>query len=190
MGSDEVTTVWQPPLHLGQVAPGFEPAFAVRGAFFGQEHVHEAVGVVGGVDGELNETPGFGGHGGFAELDGVHLSQALEALDADLSVFFVGGEAIKDSLALCVVESVEGVFADVDAVERRHGDEEVSGFDQGPEVTQEQGAQERGDMGAVGIGVGKDADLAVPEAGDVGRTRRDPDGDGDVVDFLRGQYLP
>ena len=53
----------------------------------------------------------------------------------------------------------------------------------------EQGAQQGGDVQAVGVGIGEDADLAVSQAAQVGAARIDADGHGDVVHLLAAQHL-
>src|SRR5690242_5143719 len=45
-------------LHVGEVAFLLQPFAAVAGAFFGQQHVHELIGVVLAVDGELHQAAG------------------------------------------------------------------------------------------------------------------------------------
>ena len=57
------------------------------------------------------------------------------------------------------------------------------------EVADEERAEQRGDVRAVGVGVGEDADLAVAQALDVVRSGIDAEGDGDVVHFLRGEHF-
>ena len=81
------------------------------------------------------------------------------------------------------------LLAEVDAVQRRHGHIDVTGIHQGPEVLHEQGAQQGGDVQAVGVGIGEDADLAVSQAAQVGAARIDADGHGDVVHLLAAQHL-
>jgi hypothetical protein len=49
-------------------------------------------------------------------------------------------------------------------VERRHGEIEVAGFDQLRHLAEEEGDEQRGDMGAVDVGVGHDDDLVVAQA--------------------------
>ena len=88
-----------------------------------------------------------------------------------------------------VVERVVDLLADVDAVERRHRDVDVAREHQRPEVAQEQRAEQRRDVQAVGVGVGEDADLVVAQARDVGRARVDAERDRDVVHFLRAEHL-
>jgi hypothetical protein len=63
-----------------------------------------------------------------------------------------------------------------------------AGGHQRPEVAHEQGADQRRDVQAVGVGIGEDADLAVAQARQIvepGRRR----GDGDVVHLLGGEDL-
>ena len=146
-------------------------------------------GVVAGLEGELHQPAGVGIHGGLAQLRRVHLAQPLEALDVDLALDLLGGDAVEHALFLGVVEGVEHLLADIDAVQRRHGDVDMAGVDQTAEVAQEQRAQQRRDMRAVGVGVGEDADLAVTQPLKIIRAGVDADGDGDVMHLLRGQHL-
>ena len=48
----------------------------------------------------------------------------------------------------------------------------------------EQGAEQGGDVQAVGVGIGEDADFAVAQAGQVIRTGVYTKGDGDIVNLL------
>ncbi len=65
----------------------------------------------------------------------------------------------------------------------------MTGLHQRAEMLDEQGAQQGGDMQAVGVGVGEDADLAVAQLGQIGGARIDADGHGDVMYFLAGEHL-
>ena len=96
---------------------------------------------------------------------------------------------VEHAVALGLVERVEHILADVDAEQRRHRDEDVAVIARAREVAQEQRAQQRRDVRAVGIGVGEDADLAVAQARQIVRAGIDAEGDGDVVHFLRGEHL-
>ena len=53
------------------------------------------------------------------------------------------------------------------------------------EMADEERAEECGDVRAVGVGVGKNADLAVPKPAGVLGPRIDAEGHRDVVDLLR-----
>ena len=101
----------------------------------------------------------------------------------------LGGEAPQHRIALFAIERVEHLLAGVDAVQRRHRHVDVAVGHQRPEMPQEQCAQERGDMQAVGIRVGEDADLVITQARQIRGTRIDTDGDADVVHFLRAADL-
>jgi hypothetical protein len=76
----------------------------------------------------------------------------------------LGGDLRQAAFALAVVERVVNMFTDVDAVQRRHGHEHVSLGDELAEVLHEERAEQRGDVRAVGVGVGQDADLAVAQS--------------------------
>ena len=58
------------------------------------------------------------------------------------------------------------------------------GRHQRPEVAHEQGADQGGDVQAVGVGVRQDADLVVAQAGQVVGGGVDAQRDGDVVHLL------
>ena len=49
---------------------------------------------------------------------------------------------------------------------------------------QKQGAEQRGDVGAVGVGIGQDADLAVAQSLDVFNARVHADGHGDIMNLF------
>ncbi len=81
------------------------------------------------------------------------------------------------------------LLADVDAEQRRHRDAHVARFDERLEVLQEQRAQQRRDVLAVGIRVREDADLVVAQPVEVRRAGIDAERDADVVDLLRREQL-
>ena len=66
-------------------------------------------------------------------------------------------------MAFAVVERVVHLLADIDTVKRRHGHEHMAGHHHGPEVAQEQRAQQRGNMLAVRVGVREDTHLVVAQ---------------------------
>ena len=102
-------------------------------------------------------------HRGLAQLQRVHLAEALEARHRRLRARVLGADALEDAVALGVVERVLDVLAVVDAVERRHRDVDVTREHQRAEVPQEQRAEQRRDVQAVGVGVRQDADLVVAQ---------------------------
>src|SRR5436305_11491309 len=125
-------------LHLSPVPHVHQPLPAVAGAGLGEEHVDDLRGVLLAVEDELDEAAGLAGHGGLAELEGVHLAQALEELDIGLALLSLGFDAVEDPLLLPFVERVVDLLAQVDAVERGHGDVDVTLFHERPEVAQEE----------------------------------------------------
>ena len=78
---------------------------------------------------------------------------------------FFCGDAVQYAGLLGVVQGVEYFLADVYPVQGRHGDVYMTCADQFAEVFQEQGAEQGGDMQAVGIRIGQDADTAVAQLG-------------------------
>ena len=87
-----ITRLVDHPLHLlpGGTELLFQPAAPVGGALAGQQHVHDAVRVVLGVHRQLHQPAGFRGYGGLAQLQRVHLAEALEALHDDLALQLLG----------------------------------------------------------------------------------------------------
>ena len=137
----------------------------------------------------MHQAARLRGHGGLAQLQGVHLAQALEPLHGRLRLLALGGDAVQHAFLLRLVQRVVHLLADVDAVQRRHGHMDVPGVHHRLEVHQEQRAQERGDVGAVGVRIGQNADLTVAQSVQVLRAGIHADGHGDVVDFLRTEHL-
>src|SRR6056297_2300594 len=131
---------------FGHVALALQPGAAVGRALAGQQHVHEFMRARVVVHGQLQQPPRVGVDGGFAQLQRVHLAQALEAGFGDLPLHALGLDAGEDAGPLAGVQCVESLLADVDAVQRRHGDEDSAGIDQRPEVAQEQRRQQGGDV--------------------------------------------
>src|SRR5690606_8694440 len=167
--------------HLGQVALAFQPLLAVTGALLRQQHVHQRFGTLEVVDGQLHQAAGIRRHGGFAQLQRVHFTEALEAGDLYLAAFAFGLDAVDDAALLRIIQGVEHLLADIDPIQRRHGDEYVAGLHQGAERPDEQLARPAGDMQPIGVGVGQDANLAVTQLRQIRRTRIHTDGDRDVV---------
>src|SRR6056297_2268903 len=131
---------------FGHVALALQPGAAVGRALAGKQHVHEFMRARVVVHGQLQQPPRVGVDGGFAQLQRVHLAQALEAGFGDLPLHALGLDAGEDAGPLAGVQCVESLLADVDAVQRRHGDEDSAGIDQRPEVAQEQRRQQGGDV--------------------------------------------
>ena len=97
---------------------------------------------------------------------GVHLTEPLVALRL-LEVQTLLGQLRRLSLVLRVGVGVDVLLlalagvGQLEPVQRRHGGEDPAGIDQRPHVAEEQGGQQAADMGAVGVGVGHEDDLAV-----------------------------
>ena len=72
----------------------------------------------------------------------------------------------KSSKALLVLDVLRALAAR-DLVERRLGDVEVAALDQLRHLPEEEGQQQRADMGAVDVGVGHDDDLVIAQLVDV-----------------------
>ncbi len=175
--------------HLGQIDLFLQPLPAVARALLRQQHVHQAQGIVTGIDTQLHQAPGIRVDGGLAQLLRVHLAQALEALDADLALELLRRDAVEHALPFAIVQGIKDLLAHVDAVQRRHGHVDMAFFDQPGEVPHEQGAQQGGDVQTVRVRVGQDADFAKAQPGEIVAARLHPDRYRDVVHLLRAQHL-
>ncbi len=87
------------------------------------EHVVRLGGVV---DVHPQQRARGGVHRRLPELVGVHLAEALEALDGEVLDLHL----LDDAVALLLVGGVAGDLAGAHAVERRLGDVEVAGLDE------------------------------------------------------------
>ena len=117
----------------------------------------------------------------------IHFTQSLETLDIDLATFFLRFYPIEHTLLLGFVEGIKNVFADIDAIQRRHGDKNVTGGDQRPKMAHKQCTYQRGNVQSVRICVGQDADLVIAQAGQVVGGRVYPQCYRDIVNLLRRQ---
>ena len=79
---------------------------------------------------------------------------------AAIAVFLIQNRGL-----LAVVERPEGVLADVDAVERRLGDEHLAVGHQLRQMPVDEGQEQRGDVVAVRVGIREDDDLSVAQLG-------------------------
>src|SRR5690606_7591184 len=112
---------------------------------------------------------------GLPELLGVHLTETLVALDHDVAVALpVRVETLDDLVALLVGVRVVLLLAPRDPVQRRLRDVDHPLFDELPHVAEEEGEEERADVGAVHVRVGHDDDLVVPRVLDVELVLADP----------------
>ncbi len=91
---------------------------AVAGALFREQHVHELVGVVTGIDRQLYQPTGARVDGGLAQLRGVHLAQSLEARDRRPGARALLGDFCQGLIALHIVQGVMDLFARIDAIQR------------------------------------------------------------------------
>ncbi|RMU60039.1 hypothetical protein ALP25_05494 [Pseudomonas syringae pv. syringae] len=174
---------------LGKVALRLEPGLAITCTFLRQQHVHHFRGGREIIQRELHQAPGVRVHGGFAQLRRVHLTQALESGDLRLATFLFSDQTVKDPVTLGFVQRVVDFLAQVDPVQRRHGDVHMPGVDQRAEVLHKQRTQQRRNVQTVRVGVGQDADLAITQLADIGCAWVNPDGHGNVVDFLTGKHF-
>ena len=132
------------------------------------------------------------------ELFGAHLAQALEPADGPGALFHaLVDELLLDPRQLLPVERIElaGRLAlplprDVDAEERRLGDEHVAALDQPREVPEKERQEQHLDVRPVDVRVGEDDQLPVAQIGKVDRVLQlvvvDPDRERDRLDLLVG----
>ena len=88
-----------------------------------------------------------------------------------------------------LVEGVEGFLTQVHPVQRRHGNEHMAGGNHRAEVFDKKRAQQGGDVQAIRVGIGKDADLVITQAVQLVGTRIHANGHGNIVHFLGRQDL-
>ena len=112
---------------------------------------------------------------------GVHLAKALEAGNIDLGVRIVAAQLGGVFVALLLREGKARRLAAHELEQRRHGGVDVTVFDEGAHIAEEEGQQKGADVGAVHIGIRHDDDLVVAELVDIeilaqSRAERDDDG--------------
>src|SRR5690606_12033881 len=100
-------------------------------------------------------------HGGFLELSGIHLTEALEAADLDLAAAIEDG--LQQLLLVLLVTRIGRLRALRDLVERWHSQEEMTVVDELRHLLVEERDQQRRDMRAVDVGVGHDDDALVAQ---------------------------
>ena len=177
-------------LHIGEVALLLKPLAPVGGALLRKQHVHQLLGLIVPLHGELHQTAGARIDGRLAQLRRVHLAEALEAGHSGPGARVVLLDTLQELVALHVIERVVHLFAGIDPVERRHGHVDVSVGHQRTEVTQEQRAQQRRDVLPIRVGIREDTDLVVAQLTQVVRARIDTERHADVVYLLRRSDLP
>src|SRR5450759_662158 len=104
-------------------------------------------------------------HRGVPELVGVHLAEALEALNGDV----FGGQLLDYGVAFGLGLGVVRHLSGADAEERRLGDEEVAVLDDLRHVAEDEGQEQSSNVGAVHVGIGHDDDPVIPELGQIKR---------------------
>ena len=184
----------------GLVAVFFQPGAPAGSLALAHQHREALLGVADIDAAEAHHRQAARGRveGGLPELLGRHLAQPLEARHRPAAFLqAVLAQLVLDVPQLAVVEAVElaqrllATRRHVDTVERRPGDEDVAGIDQGREMPEEQRQQQHLDVRAVDIGIRQDADLAVAQSGEVGPAatcmRIDTDRHGDVMDLVVGK---
>src|SRR6266536_5318166 len=117
----------------------------------GAEHQMSLGGLL---DAHLLEYSRLRVHGRFPKLLGLHLGQALEALDVHFLVAVLRAEIVEGF----VVVHVRVLPVRLDAIEGRLCDVHAPGVDQPEHVTEEKREQERADVRTVDVGVGQDRD--------------------------------
>src|SRR5918992_393383 len=78
---------------------------------------------------DLEERPRVRVHGRLPQLVGVHLAEALEALDGNVLRLAVAGQLLDRLVALLLIAGVSRHLAGADPVERRLADVEVAAID-------------------------------------------------------------
>src|SRR5712692_7797557 len=151
---------------------------------------HEHVKGLVGFDGVLGVYPHqrteLRVHGGVEQLVGVHLAQALVALNVGL----LAVQALQDAVAVFIGVGVLHLSPGGDLVQRREGDVEVLLIDELRHVAEEERQQQGADVRAVDVGIGHDDDLAVAQLfgfevlAEVGADGRDQ-----VLDLIRVEHL-
>ncbi len=150
-------------IQVADVLGVFLDEFASRRDFGAHEDAEEVVGLSGIVDCDLQQSSGFGIHGSFPELIGVHFTETFVALDGDADLRHCFANLVLFFLAVGILF----VLAVLELVERRLRDIDVARFDHGFHVSEEEGEDQGADVGAVDVGVGHDDDLVVAQAADI-----------------------
>ena len=100
-------------------------------------------------------------HRGIPEIAHRHFAKTLEAADFDRAA--PGEPALHQLFLVRVVARVDRLGALGQPIERRDRQKEMALLDQLGRQPVEEGDQQRGDMGAVDVGVGHDDDLVVAQ---------------------------
>ena len=147
---------------------------------------HHALGLHGVIDVHLQKRAGCRLHGGFPQLLGVHLTEALIALNIELAGVVVLGQGGGQRLLVVDVTldlRAAGILL-LQAEDRRLGDVDVAEVDELGHIAVEERQQEAADVRAVDVGIGHDDDamvaglLGVEVLADVGADRGNERADG------------
>src|SRR5215218_7640314 len=111
------------------------------------------------LDGDLQHRPVLRVHRRLPQLLRVHLREALEAGDTDVSI---GPDTIQRLSQLRVVFGIVLAAIVRDLVERRKSDIDVAGLDQLRHVAIQKRQHQRSNMTSVHVGIGHNDDLVVP----------------------------
>src|SRR5690242_12037928 len=124
------------------------------------EQVEDPFGHLGVLEGDPAQGALPGVHRRLRELVGVHLPEALVALQRLLDLLAPLLQRRHRLAHLTLVVGVDEVVLlgagvdDLDAVQGRHGGVDPARLDQGAHVAEEEGQQQGADVGAVDVGVG------------------------------------
>ena len=142
---------------------------------------HRTLGLGGIVDAHLEQRARCGFHRGLPQLVGIHLTQALVALDVELvRAAHLGEHGAKRALVVDIALDLGGAgVLLLDAEDRRAGDVDVAAVDELGHVAIEERQQQDADVRAIDIRIGHDDDAVVTRLvgveilADVGANRRD-----------------
>jgi hypothetical protein len=112
----------------------------------------------------LKQGPALRVHGRLPELLGIHLTETLIALNIPL--LRLAGP-VDDLIPLSIGVGVVDLPAVLQPVERRLSDVQPPINDQALQMPEEEGQEERPDMGTVHIGIGHQDDPMIAELGRV-----------------------
>lgn len=141
--------------------------FEAEFGFFAHEAFDQVAGFSGFVflNGDADELAGFGVHGGFFEVFGVHLAQAFKALDVDFA--FPAQSFRQHQLFLDIVWNIDSVGPLRKPVQRGAGEVEVACVDEWAHLNEEEGHQQGCDVSAIDVRVGHDDDFVISEVFEV-----------------------
>lgn len=148
---------------------------------FAHEHGEHAVGFCRIADGDTLQHTVLWVHGGVPKLLWVHFTKTFESLNTHI-LFFASAILVDKLTHLHIGPAIFRVIALDSTVEWWGGDIEVTVLHDWTNATEEEGHQQRGDVGTVHIGIGHDNHTVVAElfgvvVAWVGDTERTENGD-------------